>query len=197
VCVECLLKHWQILRVFIFPGNTESSHRPLNYWELSLSLKKLSVLSDYWSTKNIPKESCFYWKIEKVERPSRGPTATKRGETASYCNLRGLTATKPSQTVSSSNDQKFELKVVFTFLAVWPRVALWSESKMCRILPTTSFWSVRYKYSSISCKRWLLAISTTYLTLESPLHPHTSIPWAIVDVWDSSAWFEYSLALRH
>jgi hypothetical protein len=37
--VEWLLKHWQILRVFIFPGNTDSSHFPMIYWELSLSMK--------------------------------------------------------------------------------------------------------------------------------------------------------------
>jgi hypothetical protein len=35
---------------------------------------------------------------------------------------------------------------------------------------------VGYKYSSTSCMIALLAISTAYLTLESPLPSHTSIP---------------------
>jgi hypothetical protein len=89
------------------------------------------------------------------------------------------------------------LWLLTTFLVAWPRIALWSDREVRRICPMACFWSVGYKYSSISYKIWLLAISTAYLTLESPLLPHISIPWSIVGVWDSSAWFQCSWALWH
>jgi hypothetical protein len=66
-------------------------------------------------------------------------------------------------------------------------VVLQSDHEMRRTFPMASFWSVDYKSSSISYKTSLLSISTAYLTLKSPLPSHTSIPWFIVGVWDSSA----------
>jgi hypothetical protein len=116
----------------------------------------------FWVTTEAPKNTeryFFYWKIKKAERPPQG-----------------LTATKGDQTASSSNGRRYELKVVVTLLAVWPWVALWSDREIRSIFPMARFWSVGYKYSSILCKRWLLSISIAYLTLESPLPSHTSIP---------------------
>jgi hypothetical protein len=87
--------------------------------------------------------------------------------------------------------------ITIIIVEVWPRVVMWSNREMHRIFPTASFWSVGYIYSFISCKMGLMAISTAYLTPESHLLPHTSIPWSIVGVWDSSAWFECSWGLCH
>jgi hypothetical protein len=99
------------------------------------------------------------------------------GQTASLCIVCGLTATEAGQTARSSNGWSFELKVVVTTLTVWSPIALRSDREVRKIFPAASFWSVDYKYSSILCKVALLAISTAYLTLESPLPSHTSIPW--------------------
>jgi hypothetical protein len=94
----------------------------------------------------------FLLKIEKAERAPRGLTATEGGHTASYYNLRSLTTTEAGQTTSTSNGRKISNFIAITLLAIWPRVALWSDREVRRIISTASFWSVGYKYSSNSCK---------------------------------------------
>jgi hypothetical protein len=61
-------------------------------------------------------------------------------------------------TASSSNDQNFGLKVVVIFLVVLSGVALQSDREVHIIFPTARFFSMGYKYSSISCKIALFAI---------------------------------------
>jgi hypothetical protein len=46
------------------------------------------------------KKILFLLKIERTERLYRDLTATEGGQTASYCNVRGLTTTERSYTVS-------------------------------------------------------------------------------------------------
>jgi hypothetical protein len=129
-------KYWEflsspkILRVVTLSWITENSRYPWKNWECSEWLLK---------HQKILKESYFYWKIEKAKRPPHGMTATEGGQIASYCNLHGLTTT---EAVRHQVLQESEILVetIVTFLAVWSRVALWSDRKMCRILPTASFW---------------------------------------------------------
>jgi hypothetical protein len=139
------------------------------------------------------------WRIEfkAVEIGPDGLTATRGRSDCQPLFQGGLTATRGSLTASSLNGKKFQIVIVVTSLVVWPRVALWSDSEVHRIFQTVGFWSVGYIYSSNSSKIGLLAISTAHLTLESSLLSHTSIPWSIVGVWDSRAWFECSWALWH
>jgi hypothetical protein len=139
---------------------------------------------------------------------ARGLTATRAGQTANPCSrvvqspevaglaanlyiVYGMTTTEACQTANSSNGQNLKLKVVVAIVTIWLRIELRYDRQVHRIFSTTSFWSVCYTYSSISCKMTLLAIWIAYLILESTLPLHTSIPWSIVGVWDSSAWFEW------
>jgi hypothetical protein len=149
----------------------------------------------------------FHWRLEAVEWPPCGLTSTRAGQTtnlcsrvvwppgvagltASLCIVYGQIATRAGQTASTFNGRILNLKVAVAIVMIWSQIELRFDHQMRKNFPTTSFWSVGYKYPSISCKISLLDIWTTYLTLESPLPSHTSLSWSIVGVWDSSAWFE-------
>jgi hypothetical protein len=148
----------------------------------------------------------FYWSCSRASEWSLSNLiATRAGQIASLCIAYGLITTRAGQTASTSNGQILNLKVAIAIVMVWLQIGLRSDHQMCRNVPMASFWSVGYKYPSISCKLSLLAIWTTYLTLESSLPSHTSLSWSIVGVSDSSAWFEWfefygtsdSLSKRH
>jgi hypothetical protein len=79
-------------------------------------------------------------------------------QTASLYIVHGLIAIEAGQTASSSNDQNFGLKVVVIFLVVLSGVALQSDREVHIIFPTARFFSMGYKYLSISCKIALFAI---------------------------------------
>jgi hypothetical protein len=187
---------------------------------LIILFKGGDVTHSYWNSKRklrgclVPTETLkntertmFLLKWERVEWPTSGLTATRVGQTANLYNWGGLTASlcithslavwEAGQTSNTSNSQIFNLKVVIAIVSVRPWNRLWSDRHVRRNFSTARFWSVGYKYSSISYKISLLTISTTYLTLERSLPSHTSLSWSIMDVWDSSVWFEWGWALWH
>jgi hypothetical protein len=197
-------KYWEyslsleILRVVVFPWNTES----IRY------LFKTKCSERLLNHRKILKESSILLKTKRAKRHARGLTATEGGQITSYCNIHGLTAiegnqaaslyiahgtttTEAGQTASTSNGWNLKLKVVISSMAVYPWIELRSDHQVRINFPTASFLSVGYKYPSISCKISLSDIWTTYLTLESPLPSHISLSWSIVDLWDFSDWFEW------
>jgi hypothetical protein len=66
------------------------------------------------------------------------------------------------------------LNVAIANVIVWLQIELQFDHQLRRNFPMTNFWSVGYKYTYISSKIDLLAIWTTYLTLESSIPSHTS-----------------------
>jgi hypothetical protein len=124
---------------------------PIQFWK---SLSFLRVWITEKPLRNFLKEIVFW----ASEIAPGGLTATMASQTGNPYSRVVWLPKVAGQTANSSNGQNFDLKVAITSLTVWPWVVLQFDREVRRIFPRDSFWSMGYKYSSISFKIALFAI---------------------------------------